>query len=195
MYQVIGGVRSRAMRVLWMLEELGVPFEHIQASPGSAEVKAVNPTGKVPVLVVDGTAITDSSAILTYLADKHGALTFPPGTLERARQDGLMHKVLDELDAVLWTAARHSFVLPEDQRMPEIKGPLKWEFVRSCDSLAEAMGEGPYLMGETFTIADIVCAHCLSWAINAKFAFENEALRQYLDRCWDRDAFKRAAAL
>ncbi len=91
-----------------------------------------------------------------------------------------MHKVLDELDAVLWTAARHSFVLPEDQRMPEIKGPLKWEFVRSCDSLAEAMGEGPYLMGETFTIADIVCAHCLSWAINAKFAFENEALRQYL---------------
>lgn len=195
MYQVIGGVRSRAMRVLWMLEELGVPFEHIQASPGSAEVKAVNPSGKVPVLVVDGTAITDSSAILTYLADKHGALTFPPGTLERARQDGLMHKVLDELDAVLWTAARHSFVLPEDQRMPEIKGPLKWEFVRSCDSLAEAMGEGPHLMGETFTIADIVCAHCLSWAINAKFAFKNEALRQYLDRCRDRDAFKRAAAL
>lgn len=194
MYQVIGGVRSRALRVLWMLEELGETFEHIDASPGSDAVKAVNPSGKVPVLVVDGTALTDSSAILSYLADKHGALSFPAGTLDRARQDGLMHKVLDELDAVLWTAARHSFVLPEDQRMPEIKGPLKWEFVRSCESLIEAMGDGPYLMGETFTIADIVCAHCLSWAINAKFAVENEDLRAYLGRCRDRDAFKRAAS-
>ncbi len=195
MYQVIGGVRSRAMRVLWILEELGVPYEHINAGPRSDEVLALNPSGKVPVLVVDGTVVTDSSAILTYLADKHDALSYAPGTLDRARQDGLMHKVLDEIDAVLWTAARHTFVLPEDQRIPEIKGPLRWEFARTIEAFAEILGDGPYLMGETFTIADIVLTHCLGWAINAKFPVENAALRAYVDQCRSRDAFKRAVVL
>ncbi len=195
MYKVLGGVRSRAMRVLWMLEELGVPYEHVSAGPRSDEVRALNPSGKVPVLVVDGTTLTDSSAILSFLADRHQALTFPPGTLERARQDGLMHKVLDEIDAVLWTAARHSFVLPEDQRMPEIKGPLRWEFARSEGALADALGAGPYLMGSEFTIADIVLAHCLGWAITAKFPVEDARLQDYLARCRARPAFQRAAAL
>lgn len=195
MYTVIGGVRSRTMRVLWMLEELGLPYEHVSAAPRSPEALAANPSGKVPVLLVEGKALTDSSAILAFLADRHGALTFAPGTLERARQDGLMHKVLDEIDAVLWTAARHSFVLPEDQRMPDIKGPLRWEFARSCAALADDLGAGPYLMGETFTFADIVFAHCLGWAMNAHFPVDQQALVDYNTRCRERPAFLRAASL
>ena len=195
MYQVLGGVRSRAMRVLWMLEELGVPYEHIQAGPRSDEVKALNPSGKIPVLVEDGTVLTDSSAILTYLADKHNALTFAPGTIDRARQDGLLHKILDEIDAVLWTASRHTFVLPEDQRVPEIKGPLRCEFARTAEEFAAHLSDKPYLMGEMFTVPDIVLTHCLGWAINAKFPVEDETLRAYVKRCRGRDALKRAAAL
>lgn len=193
MYQVIGTFRSRTLRVLWMLEELGLPYEHIQAGPHSDAVKNVNPDGKIPVLVAEGTALTDSSAILTYLADKHGGVTFPAGTIERARQDGLLHKVLDEVDAALWLATRHTFYLPEDQRMPEIKGPLVWEFSRTMRSMENILGDGPFLMGETFTIPDIVLTHCLGWAINAKFPVESDNLRAYIKRCRGRDAFKRAA--
>ncbi|MFN6951161.1 MAG: glutathione S-transferase N-terminal domain-containing protein, partial [Albidovulum sp.] len=89
MYTIIGTVGSRAARVLWMLEELGEPYEHIAAPPRSEGVTAFNPAGKVPVLVEDGTPITDSTAIIQYLADKHGKLTYRAGTLDRARQDSL----------------------------------------------------------------------------------------------------------
>jgi glutathione S-transferase len=193
MYQVIGTFRSRTLRVLWMLEELGLPYEHIQASPHSDVVKKVNPNGKIPVLVAEGAALTDSSAILTYLADKHGGVTFPAGTIKRARQDGLLHKSLDEVDAALWLATRHTFYLPEYQRMPEIKGPLVWEFSRTMRSFEDILGDGPFLMGNTFTIPDIVLTHCLGWAINAKFPVESDNLRSYIKRCRGRDAFKRAA--
>ncbi len=128
MYTVIGGIRSRALRVLWMLEELGEPYTHIAAAPRSDEVTALNPSGKIPVLLDGDATLTDSTAILTYLADKHGQLTYPAGTIDRARQDGITHFVLDEMDAILWTASRHSFVLPEDLRVPQIKDSLKWEF-------------------------------------------------------------------
>jgi glutathione S-transferase len=50
-YKVIGAVRSRTMRVLWMLEEIGVPYEHVAAAPRSDEVTRFNPAGKVPVLI------------------------------------------------------------------------------------------------------------------------------------------------
>ena len=56
--------------------------------PHSEQVLARNPSGKIPVLVDGGTTVTDSTAIMTYLADRHGRLTFPAGTVERARQDG-----------------------------------------------------------------------------------------------------------
>ena len=84
MLKVYGSAKSRAFRVLWMLEEVGEPYEHVDAAPHSAEIVARNPSGKVPVLEVEGTALTDSTAILTWLADRHGKLTFPAGTLERA---------------------------------------------------------------------------------------------------------------
>ena len=94
MYTVIGNIGSRTARVLWMLEELGQPYDHIAAAPQSEGVVSVNPAGKVPVLIDDGTPVTDSTAIIQYLADKHGALTHPAGTLDRARQDSLTQLLL-----------------------------------------------------------------------------------------------------
>lgn len=195
MYQLIGSKRSRTFRVIWMLEELGADYALTQAGPRSAEVMAVNPSGKVPVLLTEGHALTDSAAILQFLADKHSALTFPAGSLDRARQDSLMHFVLDEMDATLWTAARHSFVLPEAWRVPEVKESLRWEWRRSLERLARHLGDGPFLMGEVMTVADILAAHCLRWGVNAKFAEAESALADYLQRLQDRPAFQRADAV
>jgi glutathione S-transferase len=193
MYKVIGKVQSRAFRVLWMLEEIGQPYELIEAAPRSPEVVALNPSGKVPVLVDGDATLLDSTAIITYLADKHDKLTYPAGTIERARQDALTHATLDEVDAVLWTGARHSFILPEDKRVPEVKPSLKWEFARNLDLMADRF-EGPFLMGDTMTIADIVLTHCLNWAYGAKFPVENEKMLAYAKAMRARDAFKRAQA-
>jgi glutathione S-transferase len=100
--------------------------------------------------------------------------------------------VLDELDAVLWTAARHSFILPEDKRVSGVKESLNWEFQRNIKRLSECL-KGPYLMGDTFTIADIIATHCLNWAYAAKFPIEDEKLLAYAKAMRNRDAFKRAA--
>ncbi|WP_425040578.1 glutathione S-transferase family protein [Primorskyibacter sp. S187A] len=194
MYKVLGGVASRAFRVLWVLEELGADYEFVPAKPRSEAVRAVNPSGKIPVLLDGAHVLTDSSAIMTYLTDKHGVLTFDAGSIERAHQDALLHTILDELDAVLWTAARHSFVLPEDQRVPQIKTSLKAEFVRNLERLVDRVN-GPYLMGDMMTVPDILLTHCCNWAVSAKFPAPPDALSPYLSAMRARPAFKRVRAL
>ena len=192
MYTVIGNIGSRTARVLWMLEELGQPYDHIAAAPQSEGVVSVNPAGKVPVLIDDGTPVTDSTAIIQYLADKHGALTHPAGTLDRARQDSLTQLLLDEFDANLWMAARHSFVLPEELRHAAIKNTLRWEFERSQRVLVHRMADGPFIMGDKMTVPDIILAHCLGWALSAKFPIVEPRLSEYLTEMRARPAYLRA---
>lgn len=192
MYKVIGFPMTRAFRVLWALEELGQPYELDPAKPQSDSVRSASPAGKVPVLIEDGTVLTDSVAIMTYLADKHGALTAPAGTLARARQDGLTNRINDEMDALLWTAARHSFILPEERRVPEVKDSLRWEFANSVKRI-DAHLTGEFIAGDSFSIADILLTHCLNWARSANFDVESEALLAYGKRMRAREAFQRVA--
>lgn len=194
MYTVIGSRATRAFRVLWMLEELAQPYDHVAARPRSDEARAVNISGKVPALRVDDEVLTDSVAIITYLADRHGALTHPAGTLKRARQDALTHLILDEVEGPLWTAARHSFVLPEERRVPQVKPSLKWEVAQALPRLEAAL-EGPFLMGEAMTVPDILLTHCLGWAERAGFDAPGEALDAYRARMQARAPFQKAAAL
>jgi glutathione S-transferase len=193
-YKVIGSVKSRTLRVLWMLEEIGAEYEHVPSAPRSEEVTRFNPAGKVPVLIAEGVPITDSVAIMTFLGDRHGKLTHAAGTIQRARQDSLTQAIVDEFDAALWTAARHSFVLPEDKRVPAVKDSLRWEFERSQEQFVPRMAEdGPFLMGEEMTIPDILLAHCMGWAVAAKFPV-TEPFKEHARRMRDRPAFARASA-
>jgi len=193
MYHVFGPIKTRTFRVLWALEELGQPYELTQIPPRSAEALALNPAGKVPAMRVGDTVITDSAAIMLYLADTHGGLMAPAGTLERAQQDALFHLVLDEIDAVLWTGARHSFILPEQERVPDIKPALKVEFNRNVARLAERMGD-EFAAGDSFTLVDILLTHCLNWAFSAKFEYDSEAMHAYAKRMRSRAAFRAVTA-
>lgn len=194
MYEVIGTRASRAMRVLWMLEEMGVPYTHVPAAPHSDEVRAVNPSGKIPVLRGGDAVLTESVAIMTYLGDRHGKLTHPAGTIERAHQDALTHQILDDVDALLWATARHTFVLPEEHRVTGVKAAMKWEYARNIARLSKAL-EGPYLMGDRLTLPDLLLVHCLNWADIAKFPAPGARLADYQARLTARPAFQRAAAL
>lgn len=193
-YTVIGAAATRAARPMWMLEELGLEYEHIGVKPHAEDVTRHALGGKVPILLVDGEPITDSTAIIQYLADKHGQFTHPAGTLERARQDGLTHCLLDEFDAVLWTGARHSFILPEEHRVPAVKDSLRWEFSRNQANFVKRMGDRPFVAGDAFTVPDIVLTHCLMWAKSAKFDITEPALLEYFARMKARPALQRALA-
>ncbi|AYE84979.1 MAG: glutathione S-transferase [Sulfitobacter sp.] len=193
MYTVIGGTKSRAFRVMWMLEELGQPYALNPAAPRSEEARKYNPSGKIPALVDGDEVLTDSLAIMTYLADKHGALTAPAGTPERARQDALTFWLIDEFDAILWAAAKHSFIFPEEARVPAIKDSLKAEFERAAKNLSDRL-EGPFLMGDQITVPDLLAVHCINWSIGAKFPRVDDKLNLWAKSLRERPAFVAAMA-
>jgi len=143
----------------------------------------------------DGEAlIIDSVAAITYLTDKHGACTYPAGTPERGRQDSYLHFALDEMDSVLWSAAKATFVLPEEHRVEAIKNVNRFEFARSMDWLDARLGDGPWLMGDRFTVPDLIMGHCAGWAENAKFGFDQPRVQAYFERVLARPARAEAIA-
>jgi len=195
MYTVYGNVFTRAMRVLWCLEEIGLDYTHVPAGPHSPEILAVNPSGKLPAMKLDdGTVLTDSTAIMTFLADRHDALTYPAGTVERAKQDGITHKLLDELDACLWTASRMTGILPEAKRVPSVVPSLQFEFARSVRQV-EDMFQGPFLAGDMFTVPDIILAHCVAWARSIKFDVESDKVLAHVKALRGRPAFQKVVAM
>lgn len=191
-YAVIGHPKNRAMRILWMLEELGEDWDFEMLMPRTPEMLAANPSGKGPVLRDGDALIIDSVAAVTYLADKHNRCTFTAGTPQRGLQDSFLHFALDEMDAVLWSAAKSTFVLPEEHRVEAIKETNRFEFDRSMGWLDARLGDGPWLMGDTFTVPDLIMGHCANWAQNAKFDFDQPRVSAYFERVLERPARARA---
>ncbi|WP_415401221.1 glutathione S-transferase family protein [Tateyamaria sp. SN3-11] len=195
MYKVIGTVKSRAMRVMWTLEELGQPYTLVEATPQSDIARQYNALGKIPALIDGDDVLTDSVAIMTYLADKHAGLTAPAGTPARARQDAMTLWLIDELDAALWTNTKHSFALPEKLRVPDIKPTLHKEFARNTDKFAGFLeASGDFIMGDEITVPDILAVHCFGWAFGAQFPELPEPVKAYSKRLRARPAFRAAAA-
>ena len=188
---VYGTSHSRAFRVMWMLEELGLSYESRPVRPHDADLIRFHPPGKIPVLVDGGAVIPDSTAILQFLADSNGRFSHPCGTHERALQDSLTCRLLDEFDACLWAAAKHSFVLPEDRRVRDLKPTLKWEFEKAARALVAQHGCDPFLMGAEMTVPDFILTHCLVWAGVARFGELPPELASYFMRMRQRSAFQR----
>ncbi|MFK7992982.1 MAG: glutathione S-transferase family protein [Granulosicoccus sp.] len=193
MYTLIGSPKSRAFRVLWTLEELGVNYELKAAAPRSDEILAINPSGKVPALLVDGEAIIDSVAIMQFLTDKHRSLTHPAGTLPRARQDSFTQLFCDEFDGTCWVMAKHNFVLPEEFRQKAaIRPALEWDIQQAIKTLESRIGEGPWLTGDTFTIADMILLHCSNWMSMCGFDAPTGKSAELIERIKLRPAYIRA---
>ena len=191
MYEVVGKVRSRAFRVLWALEEMGVPYKHVDVAAQSDEARTYHPAGKIPVMKDGDAILTDSVAIMSYLSDKHGQLGATAGTVARAQLDAMLHQLNETLDAPLWMIARHTFILPEEKRCPEAVAVEKELVQKSMTRLGDGL-TGPFLMGDHFTIADILCVHCLNWAFGMGIPVEHEKLKAYAKEVRARPAFTKA---
>ena len=192
MLTLLGTAGSRAIRPLWLLEELGLEYTHEKEPPRSSRVRDVNPLGTVPVLITDETVITDSVAILYHLSDREDRLTYPAGSAKRATLDSRINFLTTDLEAPLWALAKNSFVLAEEDRDPAVKPAMRAEFHRAEDRFEQLLGDGPWVMGEDFTIADIMTGHLARWAVNANVGLDNAALSAYFDRVQARPAWIRA---
>lgn len=194
MYTIVGHPASRAMRVAWVLEELGQPYGWRLAEPRSPEIFAVNPLGKVPALVMEDQVLYDSIAICQFLADRHGGLTHPPGSTARAHQDAILNHIVAEVDAALWTASKHRFVLPEEHRKDGMGDVALFEFGKAMTELDALKGDAPFLAGDFCTVPDLVLCHCAGWAYTRRFPLPSGAFGDYLKSVRKRPSIAAAQA-
>ncbi|HEY5674092.1 MAG TPA: glutathione S-transferase family protein [Malonomonas sp.] len=199
MYHIYGMPRSRSTRVVWALEELGVDYQFHLVDLGKGEGQSpeflkLNPSGKVPVLADGDLVLTESAAICTYLGDQHpqSELVPRPGTTERAEYDQWGYFVLTELEQPLWTIAKHKFALPKEKRVPAILEVAPWEFQRAAAVLAKRLEGRDYLLGNRFTMIDLLAAHTLVWARAFKVTHGFAGLDAYEQKICARAAFVRA---
>ena len=197
--KLYGYRNGRTLRAAWALEEVGVPYEYVEIDLMRGEGREpkfleINPAGKVPVLDDDGTIITESAAICMHVADKYpqSRLMPPAGTLERSQCYKWTSYIITELDAPLWTIAKHRFALPRERRVPAVIETAAWEFRLAVKVLAAGIGDRDYLVGDCLTVADIIAGHTLSWAKSARLSLGSRQLERYLERLLTRDAVTRA---
>jgi len=199
-----GAGTTRTMRPHWILHELGLDYEmHLIGSrtgeTETPEFRALNPRGKIPVLQDGDLTLAESAAIITYLADTYGAgtgLVPPPLSRMRALYDQWCFFVMTELDAhTLYIIRRHRDLAPLYGEAPNAVRAAAEGFARQVAVAAQALRHGgPYLLGETFTGADVLFTTCLTWADFYRLPLA-EVLADYRQRLTSREAYRRAAAI
>src|SRR5215475_9530261 len=139
MLRIYGSARSRATRTLWMAEELGLQYEHLDYAPRSPETRtpeylALNPNGAVPTIDDDGFVLSESMAINLYLAKKHGKL-YPSDPKAEALVWQWSFWEVDRLDRQQTLYANHASLLPEAQRNAELAKSTWAEIAAALDVL------------------------------------------------------------
>ncbi|OUR82141.1 glutathione S-transferase [Cycloclasticus sp. 46_120_T64] len=198
MIKLYGYPRSRSTRIVWLLEELGAEYEFIKVDlmSGGGQTAAylnIHADGKVPAIDDDGFILTESAAIMNYLADRHpeSAMAPMPGSQQRAKYDEWCFFVLTELEQPLWTVGKHTFVFPEDKRVETVLAVAHWEFLKACKVLEKRLQGQEYALGGEFSAIDILIAHTLRWANAFSVPSGSAVLDSYRDRLSARVSFER----
>ncbi len=198
MLTLYGSAKSRGLRTLWMLGELGLPYEHKDYLPRSAETKtpeyrALNPNGRVPTIDDDGFVLSESMAINMYLAKKHGKL-YPANARDEALTWQWSLWETDRLDRQLVNYVNHSSALPAAERKPAVAEAAWQEVAPALDVLETALTKSAWLAGPDFSVADLNVASALFRALSIDLA-KWPHVKAWLDKCWERPAAKRARAM
>ena len=191
--------QTRAGRVRFVLEELGVPFELLRMEAKdtkSPEYLKVNPLGHVPALVDGDTTVIESAAICMYLADKfpEKKLAPPPGTPERAAYYQWIVYAMVTMEPVLVVYGQHTLRFAEADRS---KATAEWAKKRFEDvaAVVDAHVKGrEFIVGSHFTVADVVMAGVVGFGrmMGLMGGFPN--LDAYAKGIYSREAGKKARA-
>jgi glutathione S-transferase len=178
--------------MLWLLEEIGQPYERVQVDirngpQSDPAFLKINPMGKVPALVDGDAVVSESGAIAAYLADR-----FPEAGLAPPQGDPARGAYLKWL-FFSGNCVEGAFI----EKFAKLQLPYSsagWgSFARVVDVLDEAVRQGPWLLGDRFSAADVMIGTDLHFGIQAfKLIEPRPAFDAYLERCTARPAFRRA---
>jgi glutathione S-transferase len=198
--RIYGIARTRAYRVLWMAMELGLDYEHLPIEIGDAGARspdflAINPNGRLPVIVDDGFVLFESLAITLYLAKKHSNGKLYPATLEgEARAWQWSFWAIAEVDRGVNIWSLHAVRLAPEERNASLREEALKVIAGPFQVLDAALAKTPYLLGNDFTVADLNVAAAISRAIEMDLS-ATPHLKAWLTRCLDRPGARAALEL
>jgi glutathione S-transferase len=188
---------TRATRIALLLEELGVPWEKVTLDLAQREHKAadylvLNPNGLVPTLKDGDTVVFESVAIALHLADRFAekGLAPPPDSPLRGRYLSWMVWSTTTLEPPIGDVYLERTKPAEQQSARAVDAAL--ERFRACAQVLEGAFAGPYLLGDTFSAADVMVGCVLSFAGMLGMLESHPRLRQYVARITERPAYLRA---
>jgi glutathione S-transferase len=192
---------TRSGRARWAIEEVEAPHELGRISFAKGEHKtpeylAIHPHGSVPALVDGDLTLTESSAIVMYLADQYAEKKLAPalGTNERAAYYRWIVYVPATVDPVLETITMQTRFLPQEKRSAEVLEGAKRKWANIAKVLEAAVDGRTYIVGDSFTAADIIVASALGWAQFVGVLGDHPKLMAYLQGFQQRPAYQRAMA-
>ena len=179
--------QSRSSRFIWMLEELGQPFEIEYVSirrgdgVGDADPKNPHPQGKVPTLEHDGRVVVESGAITLYLTDTFPGAGLAPQVGDAGRADylGWLFFYASEVEPNMML----KFLAVADERVERMYRLMSDRFVGQLAS-------HPYILGDQFSAADVLFGSAVQWG--SSMLPKNDILDAYLARVTDRPAYQAA---
>jgi glutathione S-transferase len=185
--------QSRGRMVHWMLEEAGAPYRIELVNLEKGEHKrppflAVNPMGKLPAIRHRGTVVTETAAIITYLADEFTAAGLAPA-LGAPLRGTFLRWMFFGASCVDGALIDRMLARPPPERVGAI-GYGKYEDV--VEVLDRAISAGPYLLGDTFTAADVFVGSQIGFGIMTKALQPRASFQAYLERVTSRPAHRRA---
>lgn len=186
--------RTRAFVALWMLEELGVPyaldaFDIHAGRQRSAAFRALNPMGKVPVVVDHGHPVSETGAIALYLGDRYGSPSLVPGVQDEDR-GAFLRWLFFAGNAIEPAYCQKVFGWQVDP------GTASWgSYERTMQTLLDAVTPGPWLLGERFTLADVVVGNYVESGTKFGMVAADSPLADYARRATKRPAYARAQAI
>ena len=192
---------TRSIRVLWLLEEMGLPYElqskkYDSAYFASDEFRAINPMGKVPALYDDGELIIESTAIMEYLLHRYGPspLAVPPDDPEYGAYLQWLHMSEGGMANYIAVSFGHAVGIEPYQVSEPFDGYCRFQIAKALQMLEKQLDGHEYLLKRGFSAADISLGYTLFFAkacIGAKFS---EKVGAYFARLTSREGMQKAMA-
>lgn len=185
---------TRSSRVRWALLEAGLAYESLGNSIDvfqSEELRKVHPLGKLPAAIIDGRPLFESGAIVTAIADlvPEKKLVAEPGSWSRHLHNQWMCFALSEMEAFVQSSEINTidFILPKDQRVPQIVEQNSMLYRKGAAVLENVLGQAQYLVDDRFSVTDIFVSYTVHWGFSDGLLDGYPNLRAYLDRLQTRE--------
>lgn len=150
---------SRAIRSIWAIEETGIEYEHIAAhffeDTKTPEYLAINPNGRVPALIDGDLTLFESMAINLYLTKQYGGSLYPDNPADEARAIQWSVWAISEIEPLQMQIVVQKFFTPEDKRDAAVIAAAGKGLERPFGVLDAHLDQRPYLLGDTFSVADL----------------------------------------